>query len=371
MLLLVVSILQSALQATAPTPAPKPAPAPPPSELIATIPGTKLLVRLEVPGFTTEERHAQAMKQALGPRGVFVGVLTEEQASLELVVDKESDMKGHMTDAEWRDFNLKDSGSLWKYFDAPGMLGGEATLVFEGSGSHDFHVFTVRAEHLFDLHLSESFDAKRQPRISRARFLEIAATLRLAIVRYGTYGAMPPHLIEVVDQALQRTETRAAYLADLAKASPDDYAIPLAAGEVARALGRPAAEQIEGYAKAVQLLAAKTDLAATDRIAQVLAEVGLAVACLDAADPEKVLPHFDAAQKIAADLPPAYHGGVLFDRACAEARLGHTEAALERLKEASKIEPASMQRALHEKDLAAVRELPWFKNYLTGDRDNR
>jgi hypothetical protein len=30
-----------------------------------------------------------------------------------------------------------------------------------------------------------------------------------------------------------------------------------------------------------------------------------------------------------------------------------------------------MQRALHEKDLAAVRELPWFKTYLTGDRDNR
>src|SRR6185436_14538660 len=176
MLFLVAFLLQTPapapvpVQSPAQAPAPKPPPPASPSDLIATIPGTKLLVRLDVPGFTTEERHAQALKQALGPRGVFVGVLSEEMTGLELVVDKESDMKARMNDAQWRDFNLKDSGSLWKYFDLPGMLGGESTLVFEGSGSHDFHAFTSRAGQLFDLHMAESFDAKRQPRINRARF---------------------------------------------------------------------------------------------------------------------------------------------------------------------------------------------------------
>jgi tetratricopeptide (TPR) repeat protein len=364
MLFFVLWLLQSA----APKP---PTSAPPPSERVAPIPGSKLLVRLDLPAFTTEERHAQALKQALGARGVFVGVLSEDQASLELVVDPESEIKSHMTDAEWRDYNLKDSGSLWKYFDLPGMLGGESTLLFEGSGSHDFHAFTVRGGHLFDLHLSESFTATTKPRINRARFVEIASTLRLAIVRYGKYGDLPSRFLEVVDQALQRTDTRAAYLADLAKASPDDYAVPLAAAEIARALDRPAAEQIEGYTNAVRILAARTDLALPDRMAQVVAEVGLAFACLDASDPEKVVPHLDAAQRASNELSGPFKAGVLYDRACAEARLGKAEVALEHLKEASKIEPGALQRALHEKDLAAVRELPWFKSFFAGDKDNR
>ena len=82
-----------------------------PVELTGCVPDTRLFARLEVRGFTPEERHAKLMQRALGPRGIFVGILSAEQANLELVVDQVLEKQPNMTDAEWRDFNLKDSGS--------------------------------------------------------------------------------------------------------------------------------------------------------------------------------------------------------------------------------------------------------------------
>ena len=359
------------LQAGAATPAPAPPPAVESSELVGCVPGTRLFARLDVPGFTTEERHAQIMKQALGPRGIFVGVMQNEQANLELVIEKEPEEQPPMTDAEWRDFNLLDAGSSWKSFDSAGLLGGEAFLMFEGSGQHDLHGFAVRGGYRIDLHVGESWDAKRPPRISRARFVEIASTFRLALVRVGTWKEMPPRALELMDQALQKDATWRAYLEDLAKATPDDYAIHFAAAEVGRFLGEPGAKQAEDFRRAIERLAAKKDLDAADRLAHVACEHGLAQIALEAKDPKAVGVHFDAAQKASEDLSPGVRAAVLYDRACAEGRLGRPESALERLKEAESIRPGALQLAIHEKDLAAVRELPWFKNFLDGDRSNR
>jgi tetratricopeptide (TPR) repeat protein len=344
-----------------------PPPAPAPSDLTAPVPGTKLTVHLDVPGYTGDERHARALKQALGPRGVFVGVLPAEGSNLELVIDKEPEKQPHMTDAQWRDFNLKDAGAAWKYFEGAGFLCGEASIFFEGSGSHDFHAFAVRAGQRIDLHMSESFDATRKPRLSRPKFLEVASTFRLAALRCGAWSDQPPQVIDTMDRALQAADARD-QLADLAKASPADYAIPLAAAELSVAFDRPAAEAIEGYSKAIEILAAKKEPDAVERFALVLGEEGLGLALSETKDREKSVAQFDNAQKLAVSLPARIRSAILVDRARAEARFGRAETALEHLQEAEKIEHGAILIAIHDKDLAPVRELPWFKNFLAGDR---
>jgi hypothetical protein len=327
-------------------------------------------VRLDVPGFTGDERHARALRGALGPRGVFVGVIPADGANFELVIDKEPEKQPHMTDAEWRDFNLKDAGAAWKYFEGAGFLCGEASLFFEGSGSHDLHAFTVRAGQRINVHMSESWDAAHKPHLTRPAFLAIASTFRLGALRVGAWSDQPPQAIDAMDRALQSADWGARLL-ELAKENPGDFAIPLAAAELAVAFERPAAEPIESYAKAIEILAAKKELEAAERFALVLCEEGLGLALSATKDREKSVAHFDRAQKLAESLPARIRSAVLVDRARAEARLGHAETALERLQEAEKIEAGAILRTLHDKDLAPVRELPWFKNFLSGDRDNR
>ena len=349
-------------------PAASASPTPPtPSELIAPVPGTKLTVRLDIPGFTSEERHAKALKQALGPRGVFVGVLPSEGANLELVIDPEPEHQPHMTDTEWRDFNLKDAGASWKYFEGAGFLCGEASLFFEGSGSHDMDAFTVRGGQRITFHMSESWDASRKPHLTRPRFLEILSTFRLAAVRLGTWSDQAPQAIEAMNRALCATSAREA-LADLAKASPDDFAFPLAAAELAVAAGRPAAEAIEIYSKAVEILAAKKEPDAVERFAFVLCEEGLAVAYSETKDREKSIARFERAQKLGEGLPARIRAAILFDRARAEVHFGLAETALQHLQDAEKIESGAVVRALADKDFAPLRELPWVKNFLAGDR---
>jgi tetratricopeptide (TPR) repeat protein len=378
--LLVVLLQSGTPPPTSPPQSPPPAAAPTAqqaastsNDLIAPVPGTKLTVRLDVPGFTGEERHAAALKQALGPRGIFVGVLPAEGANLELVIEKEPEKQPHMSDAAWRDFNLKDAGAAWKYFEGQGFLCGEASLNFEGSGSHDLHAFAVRAGQRIDLHMSESWDATRKPRLTRSRFLAVASTFRLAAVRFGAWSDQPPQAIDAMDRALQSLQGAGWQdaLAETAKASPGDFAIPLAAAELARAFDRPVAESIESYSKAIEILAAKKEPDAVERFARVLGEEGLALALADAKDREKALAHFERAQKLAESMPARIRSAILFDRARAETRLGHAETALEHLREADRIESGAIVRAINDKDFAPVRELPWFKMFLSGDRDNR
>jgi hypothetical protein len=338
--------------------------------MIGLLPGTKLTVRLDVPGYTPEERHAKALKTALGTRGIFVGVIPSEGANIELVMDPEPEKQPHMTDADWRDFNLKDAGAAWKYFEGGGFLCGEASLMFEGSGSHDLHAFGVRAGQRINLHMSESWDATHKPRLTRAHFLQIASSFRLVSLRFGLWSDQPPQAIEAMNRALQAADWRE-QLADLAKEDPAEFAFPLAAAELAIAFDRPVAEVIEGYSKAIEILAAKKEQDAVEKFAFVLCEEGLALALSAAKDKERSLPRFERAQKLAEGMPARIRAAILVDRARAEARFGMAEHALEHLQEADKMENGVILRTLHDKDLAPVRELPWFKNFLTGDRENR
>ncbi len=355
----------------APTPAVQTAPPPvATSDLLAPVPGTKLTVRLDLPGFTGDERHAKALRQALGARGVFVGVIPADGANFELVMDPETEKQPHMTDVEWRDFNLKDAGAAWKYFEGEGFLCGEASLMFEGSGSHDFHAFTVRAGQRINLHLSESWNATHKPRLARSHFLQIASSFRLAAIRFGAWSDQAPPVIDAMDKALQAADWRE-QITSAAKDSPDDYALPLAAAELAVAFDRPAAEASESYAKAIEILAAKKQQDAIEKLAFVQCEEGLALVLSAAKERERSIPRFERAQKLAEGMPPRIRSAILVDRARAEARFGLADTALEHLQEADKIESGAILRTLHDKDLAPVRELPWFKNFLNGDRDNR
>src|SRR5689334_21561822 len=100
-----------------------PAKTAPDNEVLGRVPASALVVRMEVPGFTRDDKTAKLLQKALGARGVIVGAIPSELVMLEVVVDPE---KGkHLGDAEWRDLNLQGSGNDWKYFATSGFLCGE------------------------------------------------------------------------------------------------------------------------------------------------------------------------------------------------------------------------------------------------------
>jgi len=341
----------------------------PENEVLGRVAGSALVVRLEVPGFTRDDKTAKLLQKALGPRGVVVGAIPSELVMLEVVVDPESGK--HLSDAEWRDMNLQGSGNDWKYFATGGFLCGEVAILIEGSGSHDFHAFAVRGGHRFDLHLSESLSSARGPTVPRERFERLVAGVRLGLVRLGTWAQMPPAALELMDAALRRTVDWKAWLAEQEKAREGDYAVPFATGELLRFLGGKPGEQAGAYARAVRLLESRKEPTAPDRLAHAASEDGLALALLDDGQAEKALPHLEAAAKVAENLTAPVRAALAYDLARVHARLAHADLAISLLKKSESEAPGALGRAKTEKEFEALRGTKAFQDLLNGDRGNQ
>jgi hypothetical protein len=338
------------------------------NEVIGCIARTPLVARLDIPGYLANERTAKLLAKTLGPRGVLVGAIPDQLAMVQLIADKETDK--HLTDAEWRDLNLLGSGTDWKYFESGGMLCGEVAIQMEGSGSHDFHAFTVRGGYRFDLHLSESLTSKHGSSIPRERFDQLTRSFRLGLVRLGSWNQMPTATLDLMDSTLKHSDDWKSWIDEQAKARPQDYAVPFTMGEFLRLYDTQPKEQISAYTRATELLAAKKDRTAPERLVHAASEDGLALALLDAGDAEKALPHLDRSDKIAEFLTPTVRAEVRYDRARVVARLGRIEEAFAILKESELTESGAFARAANDKYFEEVRKTKGFQDLLDGDRTN-
>jgi len=341
--------------------------APPPSnEVVARIGNTPLHARLEIPGFTQDQRAAKALQQALGGRGILVGAIPDRSAMVVLIVDKENEKR--LDDLEWRDANLKGSGTEWKYFESHGMPCGEASILVDGSGSHDFHAFAVRAGYRFDLNLSESLERSKPGNLGRAQFEELVDTFRLGLVRLGTWNQMPAVVMDRMDAALRQGGRWDAYLAELARSNREDYTIPFARAEMLRFHRTGLGEQPAEYARAAKLLAAERDMDARERLAYAACEHGHGLALLDGGNGLESLEHFQAALKIARDLTAPARAEIGYDLARAHARLGHVVPAVDRLLEAEAQHPGALGRARMDPDFDEVRPTKAFSELFQGKR---
>jgi tetratricopeptide (TPR) repeat protein len=337
-------------------------------EIFGRIPSTKLFVRMDVAGFTKDDRTAKILQQALGARGILVGAIPEKLAMLEVIADKEKDK--HLSDAEWRDLNLQGSGNAWKYFEAAGMSCGEVSILMEGSGTHDFHAFTVRAGYRFDVSLSETLSDQRAAGLPREYFEQLVGSFRLAVVRLGTWAQMPPAALELMDGSFKRPDDWKTWLDEQERARPD-YSVPFAQAELLRFHESKPEEQIAAYRRAVELLEAKKEQGAPDRLAHATAEDGLALALLDSGDAGKAGPHLDAALKIAGNLTAPVRAAILYDQARLQSRLGNADRAVELLKQSEGEDTGAVDRARSDKEFEAVRTSKSFQELLAGDRKNR
>jgi hypothetical protein len=344
-------------------PAPVPAAA---NDVVGRIAGTRLVARLDIPGFTRDDRTAKILQQALGARGIIVGAIAGELSMVEIVADKEGDK--HFTDVEWREHNLYGSGSEWKHFDSNGIPCAEMSVLVEGSGSHDFHAFTVRAGYRFDIHFSEGLNDTHPQHLKREQFDRLVASFRLGVVRLGTWQQMPAAAIELMDGAFKRGAEWTVWIDEQAKARPADPSVPFAKAELFRHFSTRPDEQAAAYARAIELLATKQEPAAPEVLAHAVSEDGLALALLDAGDPAKALPHLETALKIAHDITAPVRAGIVYDLARAYARLGRDDLAIARLKEAESEEPGALGRSMVEKDFDELRKTKAYLDLRHGDR---
>jgi tetratricopeptide (TPR) repeat protein len=344
-------------------PAPVPAAA---NDVVGRIAGTRLFARLDVPGFTRDDRTAKLLQQALGARGIIVGAITGELTMVEVVADKEGDK--HFTDVEWRENNLYGSGSDWKHFDSSGIPCAELSVLVEGSGTHDFYAFTVRAGYRFVVHLSEGLNDTHKQHLQREQFDRLVASFHLAVVRLGTWQQLPAAAIELMDGAIKKGADWTAWIDEQAQARPTDPCVPFAKAELLRHLATRPDEQAAAYARAIELLSAKKEPAAPEVLAHAACEDGLALALLDAGDPVKAIPHLEAALKIAHDVTAPVRAGIGYDLARVYARLGRDELAIARLKEAESEEPGALERSVTEKDFDALRKTKAYLDLRHGDR---
>lgn len=364
-----LSVLQKPPTPVAPPASPVPSAAT--SDVLGRIPNTRLFLRLDVPGFTKDDRTAKLLQQALGPRGVVIGAIPEQLAMLEVIVDKETDK--HLSDAEWRALNLESGGGSWKYFETGGFSCGETTVLMEGSGSHDYHGFTVRGGHRFDVSLSESLSDKHKANVPRELFDRLAKSFRLGIVRLGTWNQMPAAALDLMDAALKRTDDWKTWLDEQQKARPEDYAIPFAKAELLRFYESKPEEQMPAYARAIEILAAKKDGTAADRLAQTASEDGMALCFLDKSETsevEKALPHVESALKIAGNLTAPVRAAILYDQARLHAHLGHAEVAIGLIRKSEAEDPGAIDRARVDKEFETMRKSAELQDLFRGDRRN-
>jgi hypothetical protein len=342
------------------------------SDVLGRVPNTRLFLRLDVPGFTKDDRTAKILQQALGLRGVIIGAIPDQLALLQVIVDKETDK--HITDAEWRDLNLEGGGGSWKYFETGGLSCGETTVMMEGSGSHDYHGFTVRGGHRIDLSLSESLSDKHAPNVPRELFDRLVKSFRLGLVRLGTWNQMPAAALDFMDAAFKRTDDWKNWFDEQQKAKPEDYAVPFAKAEVLRFYESKPEEQIPAYARAIEILAAKKDCTAADRLAHAASEDGMALAFLEkseASEVEKALPHLESALKIAGNLTAPVRAAIQYDQARVHARLGHAEIAIDLIKKSESEDPGAIDHARVDKEFEAMRKSAPLQELFRGDRGNR
>jgi len=371
-MLLPAAILALASFQDAP-PASPPAAAPAKNDrVVARVPGSFLHVAMDIPGYTTDQRNATILRRIYGEKGVFVGAIPSKLTAIELLASK-ADKEGK-TDEAWRNDNLADSGTHWKEFEAAGFACGELALMLDGSGSHDFHAFFVRAGYQFDLHVGEAMTNERKETITRETFAKMAETLRFAVVRRGTWEQMPEAALDVMHQAISRKDGWKAWLEERTKEASGDYATQFAAAELSRHFGAPPAELMPLYARAIEILekkvAAKEQLSAKENLALAASEDGLALALLDSNEPEKAIPHLDRAVAVAQDLTAPIRAGVIYNLACAHARLGHEEIAIARMIESESQQPGAFVRARADKDFDPIRKSQKFQDILNGDRVN-
>lgn len=337
-------------------------------EVVGRVADTRLFVRMVVPGFTRDDRTAKILQKALGARGVLIGAVPDKLAMVEVIADQEKDK--HVSDAEWRDLNLQGSGNAWKYFESAGMSCGEVSILMEGSGTHDFHAFTVRAGHRFDISLSETLSDKRAAGLAREHFETLVGSFRLAVVRLGTWSQMPAAALDLMDGSFRRPDDWKTWL-DEQERTKQDYTVPFARAEILRFSGGKPEEQIAAYRRAAELLEAKKNQGAPDRLAHAASEDGLALALLDSGDSEKAGPHLDAALKIAGNLTAPVRGAILYDQARLQARLGSADRAVELLKKSESEDTGAVGRARTDKAFGSIWTSKPFQDLLGGDRGNR
>jgi tetratricopeptide (TPR) repeat protein len=290
---------------------------------------------------------------------------------LEVIVDKETDK--HLSDAEWRDLNLEGGGGTWKYFETGGWSCGETTILMEGSGSHDYHGFTVRGGHRFDLSLSESLSDQHKANVPRELFDRLAKSFRLGLVRLGTWNQMPAAALDFMDAAFKRSDDWKTWLDEQQKAKPEDYSIPFAKAELLRFYESKPEEQMPAYARAIEILAAKKDCTAADRLAHAASEDGMALAFLEKSETsevEKALPHLESALKIAGNLTAPVRAMIQYDQARVHAHLGHAEIAIGLVRKSEAEDPGAIDRARVDKEFEAMRQSPELQELFHGDRKN-
>jgi tetratricopeptide (TPR) repeat protein len=115
---------------------------------------------------------------------------------------------------------------------------------------------------------------------------------------------------------------------------------------------------------------AKAILTAPENLALAASEDGLALALLDSDRTKEAIPHLERAFQVARDLTAPTRGGILYNLACAHARLGNAAVAIEKLIEAESQQSGCLARAHTDKDFDPIRESKRFQDLLNGDRGN-
>jgi tetratricopeptide (TPR) repeat protein len=180
---------------------------------------------------------------------------------------------------------------------------------------------------------------------------------------------MPAAALELMNGSFRRPDDWKAWLDEQERAKPD-YVVPFARAELLRFLEGKPEDQISAYRRAVELLEAKKDQGATDRLAHAASEDGLALALLDSGDAEKAGPHLESALKIAGNLTAPVRGAILYDQARVQSRLGNADRAIELLKKSEGEDTGAVARARVDKEFESIRSSKGFQELLGGDRLN-
>jgi tetratricopeptide (TPR) repeat protein len=256
---------------------------------------TGAAVRLELPEFASDDVVLASLRRRHADRAIAQGRLRGDGTIM--VISAYGEMK---PSTEWRKSLMVGRLAGLGQFEVAHIACTESEKELEPPYSNlSWHAFPSFADTAFDISLGTLSKAGVSP-ISRADFEHIVGSARYAIVRLGKWDEMPLAVMEHMHTGLARVENDGAtFLAGLSKASLEEWALALAAGEIGVRTKMPAAERRELYERALASLGKIEKPGAGDVFATMTAYSGLGIALRDEEKRDEALAAIEKARKLA------------------------------------------------------------------------
>lgn len=331
----------------------------PENAVSARIPNSNTYVSFVADGFVADKKELESMRKVFRDSIVLVGDLGGG-ARLTLLSDEQPEPK--KTGAEWRKMKWKDGTP----FEVGDIACAEVPIDVEVEGGPvdvsftSWHALLPAGGYMLDLHVSMTKIGDAAPTFGREQFSAIVSSYSVAVMRRLDWKTYPPGILDLMNQAMRATDTKAFFDARQ-KAAAGDALTLFVKAELMREMRVSLEESTKNFQVAVAALEKSKQANGELLLPRIVALDGLGVSLQTADKYKESIPHFEKALKLVTGKNDDLTEVTAYNLACSYARMKNVPKACSALKIAIDLDPKIRKSALADKDFDAIKEAKEFQ----------